>query len=144
MRASPCVDALLRVSDHADIAAFAHEEIDEHVLNLVGVLIFVNEDIIELVLPMPPDIRISRQQIDGKIDEVIVIERIAPLHLRKVLVCHRRVCRLRVWQARYIINYAGAVTLFGLGYRTPSAVYKLWVHAGLGEDVPYQFAAVVL
>ncbi len=60
MRPAPRIYALLGVAHHADVAILADEEIDEHILDLVGVLVFVDKDIIEPLLPMPSQVRLPR------------------------------------------------------------------------------------
>ena len=76
IRAAETVNALVVVAHHADIMPLVGQKTGQQVLQVVGVLILVDEDITEFVLIVRPHIRAVLQQPDGVQDDVIEVQRI--------------------------------------------------------------------
>ena len=76
VRAAETVNALVVVAHHADIVPFVGQKAGQQVLQVVGVLILVDEDITEFVLVVRPHIRAVLQQPDGVQDDVVEVQRI--------------------------------------------------------------------
>ena len=144
MRSSPCVDALLRIPDHTDVASLADEEVDEEVLDLVCVLVFVNKDIIKPFLPIPSDVRFLRKEIDCEINNIVVVECIALFHLDEILRSHWSKAGHRIGKAAYIIDNVATVILLRLGDDPLSRVSVLDIHAALSQDILNHFYTVML
>ena len=62
----------------------ARELSDEHVLRVVGVLVFVHEDVAELVPVVFADLRAGLEQLDGAHDQIVEVDRVG--HGQPVLV----------------------------------------------------------
>ena len=81
-RAAPRVDRLVVVAHYADVLAVLREQPQPQVLDLVGVLIFVDEDIFEAVLVLLQHVRILPEDIEHvqqQIAEVAGVQRLQPL-----------------------------------------------------------------
>ena len=59
------VDGLVVVAHHADVLPLACQGGRQQVLEVVGVLVFVDEDVAELVLPILPCLLVFQEQADG-------------------------------------------------------------------------------
>ena len=55
--AAPTVDGLVFVADHADVLVCADEQTEQFVLDTVGVLIFVDVNVLKAALPFFADLR---------------------------------------------------------------------------------------
>ena len=53
---APGIDRLPVVADDADVAGWVDEEMDDLVLDSVGVLVLVNEDVLKFGLPLSADV----------------------------------------------------------------------------------------
>ena len=69
------VDALVIVTDNADVLFRAGEQADQPELGHAGILILVHQQVAVLVLVELPHVRVVGQQLHGLVDEVIKIER---------------------------------------------------------------------
>ena len=67
------VDALVVISHHADIVPFAGQQCRQPVLKIVGVLILIDHDVLELSGPVSPGFLIGIQQLHGIGDKIIKI-----------------------------------------------------------------------
>ena len=76
VRAAETVNALVVVAHHADVVPFVGQKAGQQVLQVVGVLILVDEDITEFVLVVRPHIRAVLQQPDGVQNDVVEVQRI--------------------------------------------------------------------
>ena len=76
VRAAETVNTLVIVAHHADIVPFVGQKAGQQVLQVVGVLILVDEDITEFVLVVRPHIRTVLQQPDGVQNDVVEVQRI--------------------------------------------------------------------
>ena len=72
--AAPGVDGLPVVTDDADVAVAVHEAFDEVILDGVGVLVLVNEDVLELVLPLGADVGVLAEKFGGAEQKIIKVQ----------------------------------------------------------------------
>jgi len=70
------VDALVIIADHRQ-PAVSQEQIDDFVLDVVGVLKFVDEDVLEILLIAFSDLGKPGKEVPGQEQDVIEIDRIA-------------------------------------------------------------------
>ena len=79
--AAPLVDTLVIIADHAKILTRLGQQADNLVLDVVGILIFVHEDVTETVLIIREDIRIVTQHMQGVDQKVIKVHGVVPFEL---------------------------------------------------------------
>ena len=72
-RAAEFIDALVVVPHHAKISRFLRQELDQYVLGVVGVLVFIHHYITELFLEMRQHIWLFLKQAHRIIDQIIEI-----------------------------------------------------------------------
>ena len=65
--------ALVAVTDHADVAVAVGDELDQLVLGLVGVLVLVDEDVLEPLLVLLQHVGGLAQQLDGLGEQVVEV-----------------------------------------------------------------------
>ena len=70
------VDGLVVIPHHADILPAAGQQPGQEILEMVGILVLVNEDVAKLFLVIGPDLLILLQQMDRVEDDVVKIHRI--------------------------------------------------------------------
>ncbi len=70
------VNALIVVADHREIAVF-HQQADDFVLDGVGILKLIHQDVIKNLLIVLSDVGKFLQQIAGEEQNVIEIDRVA-------------------------------------------------------------------
>ena len=68
------VNTLVIVSHHADILMATCQCRCKKVLQMVGVLVLVHQDIAEFLLIVSPDILVLQQQLDGDVNDVVKIQ----------------------------------------------------------------------
>ena len=73
------VNALVIVAHHADIAPVAAEQAGEQILDMVGILILVNQHILEFALVVFPDLRFLLQKLYGYVENVVKIQGVVVL-----------------------------------------------------------------
>ena len=76
--AAPGIDRLVVVADAAEVAARLGEELEPFVLRLVGVLIFVDEDVAEAVAVALQHVRVGaedHQHVEQQVAEVAGVQR---------------------------------------------------------------------
>ena len=76
VRAPEAVDALIIVAHHTDVLPRAGEQRGQPVLQGVGVLILVDEDVAEFAAVVVPHLRHGLQQADGVPQQVIEVQRV--------------------------------------------------------------------
>ena len=76
-RAAPGIDALVIVADHGQTIAFTDQQPDQQVLGLVGVLVFVHQQVSDLRTPTLQHIGVLAEQIHREQDKVVEVHRIA-------------------------------------------------------------------
>jgi hypothetical protein len=94
----PGDEALVRVAHGADVAVLLGEELQQAVLGVVGVLVLVDEDVAERLLPALAGLGEPLQHLHGEHQQVVEVDGVrgeeAPLvevvHLRDGLVVERR------------------------------------------------------
>ncbi len=74
VRAAPTIDGLVFIADDADVLLWAGEETKQIVLDAVGVLIFVDVDVSEALLPVVADLRRFLQEAGRAEQEIVEIE----------------------------------------------------------------------
>ena len=72
--AAETVDTLVIVTHHADIAPLPGQQCRQQVLDVVGILIFVNQNILKLVLIIFSDIRLLLKKLYGDIENVVKVQ----------------------------------------------------------------------
>ena len=72
--AAPRVDGLGVVADDHDVVVAGGEEFDEVVLEVVGVLIFIDEDVLKLPLILLGDARVLFEKADGFFQQVVEVQ----------------------------------------------------------------------
>ena len=76
IRAAPRVDALGVIPHHHHIAVVGGESVDEFGLEAVGILVFIDEDVLELMLVVRGDIGVGGEKREGFREEVIEVQRV--------------------------------------------------------------------
>ena len=83
-RAAPRVDRLVVVPHHADILAVLCEQAEPKVLDLVGVLIFVDQDVFEAVLVLLQHIRMLPEDVEHVQQQIAEIASVQRLQARLI------------------------------------------------------------
>lgn len=65
--------ALVRVTDDADVVVFSGELEDQFVLDLVGVLVLVDQDVLEAAAEAVQDVGFLAEQLDGVAQDVVEV-----------------------------------------------------------------------
>ena len=81
VRAAPCVNALIRVADDADVSPFLGQQLRQRVLGVVRILVFVDEDILKAVLVFFPHVFVLLQQAHGQAQQVVEVHSVVFLQL---------------------------------------------------------------
>ena len=74
------VDRLVRVADGADVPVLAAEQLEQPVLRVVRVLVLVDEDVAERLLPALAGFREALQHLDREHEQVVEVHRVRPEH----------------------------------------------------------------
>ena len=82
--AAPAVDRLIVIAHDAEIAVPAREMPDEHVLRAIGILILVDEDVLEPALVLLEFARIVAEQLHGEQQQVIEVDGVPAAELLPV------------------------------------------------------------
>ena len=77
IRATPAVDALIVIADHADVPALVGKQLHELVLRVVDVLILVHQHVMESFVILLEGLRARLEELHGHHQQVIEIQRIA-------------------------------------------------------------------
>ena len=94
--AAPRIDRLVVVADAADVLALLREQPQPQILGLVGVLIFVDQDVLEALLVLLEHVAVraqDRQHVEQQVAEIAGVERLQPLLIGGVELL--RPCRWR-------------------------------------------------
>ena len=75
-RAPEPVDALIIITHHTDILISPRQQRGQQILHMVGILVFIHQNVTELPLIVFPDVGILLQKLDGNINNVVKIQRI--------------------------------------------------------------------
>ena len=76
VRAAPGIDRLIVVAHRGEGAAHARQQLEQAVLGAVGVLVLVDEQVAQLVLPALAHFGVLVEQAHGQRDEVVEIHRL--------------------------------------------------------------------
>ena len=82
--AAPAVDRLVVVADDAEVVMAGGEVTHQLILDAVGVLEFVDEEVMETLLPATEDLGVRLEEFDGEEDKIAEIEGIGLLHPRLI------------------------------------------------------------
>src|SRR5262245_18754520 len=69
-----CDQALIRIANGTDVAVFLSQELEESVLGVVGVLVLVDEDVTERLLPLLASLLEPLEHVDGQHQEVVEVD----------------------------------------------------------------------
>ena len=72
--AAEAVDRLVRVADHEDVAVLLGEELEQAVLGVVRVLVLVDEDVAERLLPLLARLREALEDVDREQEQVVEVD----------------------------------------------------------------------
>ena len=86
IRPAPGIDRLIRVTDDEEVFVVIAEDLHELILRRVDVLEFVDHDVFQTLLPFEADILMRAENVQGKFDQVVVVEREALLFLIQIAV----------------------------------------------------------
>jgi hypothetical protein len=75
--ASECVHTLVRIPDDHQVPVLAGEKLEQAVLGVVGVLVLVDEDVPERLLPAGERLRKALEDFDGEHQQVVEVHRVA-------------------------------------------------------------------
>ena len=89
-RAAPAVDALIVVAHGGEHRALADQRFQQVVLDRVGVLVFVDQHIAQLVLPALAGVGLVVQQLQRQADQVIEVNRLVSRQALLVALHHDR------------------------------------------------------
>ena len=76
VRASEGVDRLVRVADRGDVPVLVGEELEQPVLGVVRVLVLVDEDVAERLLPLFPRVREPLEHLHREHEQVVEVDRV--------------------------------------------------------------------
>ena len=85
VRAAPAVDGLIVITHDAEVAALVSEQLDHHVLGVVGVLILVHHDVTETFAVALQHRRMIRQQLEGLDQQIVEIQGVVGLQAGLIL-----------------------------------------------------------
>ena len=88
IRTAPAVNGLVVITDDAQVAALIGEQLDHHVLGIVGVLILVHHDVTEALAVAVQHRRMIRQQFQRLDQQIIEVQGIVGLQAGLVLQEH--------------------------------------------------------
>ena len=74
---APAVDALVIIANDAKVSVFAGEEMNQIELSRIGILIFINHHVTELVAAGGEHIGMIAKQLQGKDQQIVEIDRVA-------------------------------------------------------------------
>src|SRR5512139_1636689 len=75
-RAAPAVDRLVDVADRGERRAHAGELLQQAVLRDVGVLVFVDQDVAQAVLPLLAQLGVGVEELGRQADQVVEVDRL--------------------------------------------------------------------
>ena len=78
-RATPGIDRLVIVAHHGELVALADEHLHQQILAGVGVLVFVDEQVAHLVLPLFENVGVLFEELYRQQDQVIEVHRVERL-----------------------------------------------------------------
>ena len=76
VRAPPGVDGLVRIADDADVPVPQGHRVGEHILGVVGVLVFVDEQVVESLLNFLEHVRKIAKRLGGAQEQIVEIQRV--------------------------------------------------------------------
>ena len=84
--AAPCVDGLVRITDDEQILVVPHQHMHQLILECIDILELVDHNVFQAFLPLQPDLFLLLKDIEGKFDQIVVIEAEALLFLIEIAV----------------------------------------------------------
>ncbi len=82
--AAKAVDRLIRVADNREVAAFSGKQLEPAVLNRIGVLVLVHEDLTERLLVGAAHLREQLEHVHGAGEQVVEVHRVHAVQLALV------------------------------------------------------------
>ena len=82
--ATPAVDRLIVVTHGGKLGADAGQQLEQLVLAGIGILVFIDQQVTQAVLPFLGNLRMLAEQFDRQADQVIEIDRLVSLQRRFV------------------------------------------------------------
>ena len=85
--AAPGIDRLVVVADHADVLALLREQPQPQVLHLVGVLVFVDQDVLEPLPVLLEHVAVAAHDVEHvqqKVAEIAGVQRLQPVLVERV------------------------------------------------------------
>ena len=92
VRAAPRVDGLIRVADDEKILVIAAQDLHQLILRRVDILKFIDHDVFQPLLPFEPDVLMRAEDIEGELDQIVVVKREALLFLIEIAVENDILC----------------------------------------------------
>jgi hypothetical protein len=86
--AAPGVDGLIGIADDADVAVAKGKRVGEEILRVVGVLIFVDENVLESLLKLGEHVGMIAQRQDRAKEQVVEIQRVVLLQEILIFLVH--------------------------------------------------------
>lgn len=80
IRAAPPIDALVNIADGTKVVFRGTDEFGQKILHMVRILVFIDHDILELMLVFFPHVPVMLQQVHGKEQEVVKINGVVLTH----------------------------------------------------------------
>src|SRR5437764_13166248 len=74
---APAVDALVIIANDAKVSVFAGEEMNQIELSRIGVLIFINHHVTELVAAGGEHLSVFAEQLQGEDEQIVEIDGVA-------------------------------------------------------------------
>ncbi len=82
----PCVDGLIRIPNHKQVLMIRAQNFHQFILQGINILEFINHNVFQPLLPFLPDVPMLLKDIQGKFDQVVVVQPEALLFLIQVTV----------------------------------------------------------
>ena len=81
---APAVDRLVIIADGSELGPDTGQQLEQQVLAGVGVLIFIDQQVTQSVLPLFGNLRMLAEQFDRQADQVVEIDRLIGLERRLI------------------------------------------------------------
>ena len=84
--AAPAIDCLIVIADGGERGARAGQEPEQLVLADIGILVFIDQQIAQAVLPFIADGRLAFEERHGNRDQIVKVDRLVRLQSRRITV----------------------------------------------------------
>ena len=86
VRAAPCIDCLIRITDNKEIIVIFTQHLHQFILRRIDILKLINHDIFQTLLPFQQNIRMCFENMYRHKDQIIVVKAEAFLLLIQITV----------------------------------------------------------